>query len=55
MNDKKAWTYNFVYAYRGIAKHHCHIYEYKPTPSGMSINYYSSGLLEVLANFDKQE
>lgn len=27
MDNKKAWTCHFVYAYRGIAKHRCHIYE----------------------------
>ena len=45
----------FVYAYRGIAKHHCTIYGVKAHAINVSVLTFYSWCLLNLANFDKQE
>ncbi len=46
MDNKKTWTNNFVYAYRGIAKHHCNYKQVKAHVFDASIGYYSSCFYE---------
>lgn len=46
LDNKKTWTNYFVYAYRGIAKHHCCHIRAKAHAIGMSINFYSLQLFQ---------
>ena len=54
-DNKKTWTHYFVYAYLGIAKHHCNYIRVKAHAIGVSIGFLLLVAFINLAKFDKQE